>query len=153
LRKGEQSVEDIILRWPRALKNEREFINQYRKELEKGPESCIDYPGVVPTSCKRLATWRWRELYLDKIASLIEGPDYERAAQTGLEGWAKKQPYPHYVALFTVLDQKAARYSSKGEANCAVLIKEAGPSNVRAYEIECTHLSELEVCVRGSRLM
>lgn len=132
------TVEEIQTRWKDALDAERQFLAENRDALNTGTQPRSSGPGLVPYSCKRLMTWRWRRLYLDVIAPQIAIPEYEAEVVSALKLLASHPRIaPHYFGLFTIIDSTdhvRQPVSAIGEDLRALATSE----RVHLRAIECT---------------
>jgi hypothetical protein len=146
------TVEEIRMRWEARLRDERRFLKSNREALQVGSGQCIPGSGVVPYSCKRLVTWRWRGLYLDRIAPTVSSPAYEHSAVSGLERLRGLATWsPHYFALFTVLASAPPSFSKAGKASREALRDLVSPHHVHVRAIDCTgYVSPTQVAIACS---
>lgn len=147
------TVDQIRTRWEKALHSERQFLSINRDALRAGSEPRSPGPGVLPNSCKRLVTWRWRGLYLGTIAPTIASAEYEQAAVSALDRMAVRSKWsPHYVGLFTIIASKDPALSAVGRKRYEALRTLVSPARVhlraikigkytppKQVEIECWH--------------
>ena len=68
------TVEKLHAKWSDALAGERAFLESQADTLKSGRGSLTEWRGLAPNSLKRLMVWRWRELYLARIAPLVSDP-------------------------------------------------------------------------------
>jgi len=140
------TLADIRARWEPLLQSELQFLQANYDALRSGTGRIGLAPGVVPYSAKRIIVWRWRQLYLDRIAPLIMSPSYRDLCNSALEKWAKRGSWaPNYFALFTILNSAPPRFSAVGKRNREELIQLTPASHVHARAIECSLISETNV--------
>lgn len=135
------TVDEIQERWERLLRDERRFLKTNRDALQADSSQRVAGSGVVPYSSKRLMTWRWRGLYLERIAPTIDSPAYERSAEAGLKRLRNRFWSPHYFALFTVLPPETpsqSPFSAKGRRHYEELRALVSPDHVHVRSIRCT---------------
>jgi len=133
------TVQAIRTRWEKLLHRERRFIEVNRDALRFGSASRNPGPGVLPNSCKRLVTWRWRSLFLECIAPVIASPAYEHAAVSALDRLnSRSNLFPHYFGLFTILASARPRFSAAGKQRYETLRALVSPDRVHVRAIECT---------------
>jgi hypothetical protein len=135
------TVDEIRRHWEGLLEDERRFLKANRDALQAGSSHRIAGAGVVPYSSKRLMTWRWRGLYLERIAPTVDSPAYERSAVSSLERLRNRSWSPHYFALFTVLAPEAPSktpFSARGRMRYEELRALVSPDHVHLRSIRCT---------------
>jgi hypothetical protein len=137
-----ESIGSIKEHWESLLNGERQFIDVHAKQLRDGSGFLSTWPGVVPYSWKRLAVWRWRALYLEIIAPMITGLQYETKARAALERWWRARAWsPHYEGLFTVIDSlEKPRFS--GASTYKKLIECTAPERVHKRAVGCEKFSD-----------
>lgn len=133
------TVQSIQTRWEKGLRDERRFIDVNRDALQFGSDRCIPGPGVLPNSCKRLVTWRWRGLYLEFIAPVIASQAYEDAAVSALNRLNNRSELcPHYFGLFTILGSARPCFSAAGKQRYEALRASVDADHVHVRTIKCT---------------
>ncbi len=132
------TVDQIRTRWEKALHSERRFLNVNRDALRVGSEPRNPGPGLLPNSCKRLMTWRWRGLYLGAIAPIIASAEYEHAVVSALDRLASRSNrFPHYFGLFTIISSARPSLSAVGKERYEALRALVSPARVHLRAIEC----------------
>jgi hypothetical protein len=125
--------------WKSLLAEERVFLEANRGALRAGSGEPSLMSGVVPYSSKRIVTWRWRELYLEHIAPLLESPKYERSAAAALERMSSRSTWsPHYFGLFTIIQSREPAFSRNGQVHYEELQKLVTPVRVHVRTIRCS---------------
>jgi hypothetical protein len=133
------TVAEIRTRWEARLRDERRFLEANRDALQAGSRPRNAGAGVVPYSCKRLMTWRWRDLYLERIAPALASPAYEHSAKSRLERLRSRSTWsPHYFALFTVFASAPPSFSASGKERYEELRALVSPAHVHLRAIRCT---------------
>jgi len=137
---------DIRAHWESLLRGERQFLELHREALHAGTGKLGLWPGVVPYSSKRIVVWRWRTLYLERVAPIVTSSSYESAVTAALQRWDNRSMWsPHYVGLFTVLNSAPPRFSAVGKACHDQLVAITSPAQVHARAIDCRIVSATQV--------
>jgi len=135
------TVDEIRKHWEDLLEDEQRFLKANRSALQAGSSQRIAGSGIVPYSSKRLMTWRWRGLYLERIAPTVDSPEYRTLGRVRLERLRNRSWSPHYFALFTVLAPETPSktpFSARGKMRYEELRALVSPGHVHIRSIRCT---------------
>ena len=137
-------------RWNPLLQQEKRFIREQTTHLRQGIWDRKHFSGIVPYSYKRVEVWRWREIYLSKIAPKVENGRYEEAVSRGMTKRKEKgNPKPHYIGFFTVCPNGEPRLSARGKVNHAELCKISTPERVHLLAAEAIQTKPTEVKIHS----
>lgn len=121
----------LAKRWVCLLKKERHFIRSYQGSRPPWRPPGATYPGALPYSSHRDAVWRWRTLYLDRIAPVIAGRPYERAVRRSFSlRAAAGDPPPYFVGLVATVFGTDPVLSATGVSSLKNLRAEVGAERV-----------------------
>lgn len=132
------TVEELHEKWSDALAGERAFLESHADTLKSGRGSLTEWRGLVPNSLKRLMVWRWRELYLVRIAPLVSDPTYAARTAAYLERARHNSWAPQYFGVFTLRKAGDARLSKPGERHYRELLTLVSPLRVHSRVLELT---------------
>lgn len=131
--RGQNPVTAVNLikeRWVKRLELERSFIRRSMEDTSNLAWWDDRHPGVVPYSSKRLATRKWRHVYLEQIAPSILDPQYISSIQARLRRRSRAGGEVHFIGLFSVAPGSSPRLSQRGDASLKELKRDHGPRHV-----------------------
>jgi hypothetical protein len=136
-RQAVPDVDAIIKHWLPLCQSQRRFILERQPDLETGDRGePKKWPGVVDYLLKRMMVWRWRELYLHRMAPRILSGEYETIVRRNLEERVRLgNPPPHYFALFSLFDDSHPKSSAGWQANYARLADLVGKDHIHARAV------------------
>lgn len=141
----DQLIADLRKRWSRDLALERDFIRDHAAALHEGRFALRTCPGLVPYSRQRREVRRWRHLYLDNIVPLFGNEDHERCVEANLRLYKAADDHrPHYIGLFTLLGNRHAALSKRGEQNYRRLANRLGADHLHMFAVQARWLSQSE---------
>lgn len=118
-------------RWRSLLHHEERFVRERASSLQ--PETALTgtYPGVLPYSRHRDATWRWQALFRQRIAPSFESGAYRRAVERSLRNRGRRNdPPPIFVGVIATVVRTEPSLSSRGNVAYHKLLLDVGRRRV-----------------------